>query len=264
MSDGTQDHEMLDDVAVYALGVLPPAEAQRVREHIDSCRQCAQEYALLRPAAAAVAVSATTSDAAAGPSALLKPRIMQAIRAQAAPPPADSSAQTQSRAARPPVWPAYLVAAACFVIAIISSMWNVALIGQLKQSQSELSSISSRSTSLARNLAEERATLSDLLDTNAKHFASGDSEVVTHGSRLYLTMRALPEPPRGKVYQAWTLAKGAKRVAPSSTFVPDAGGVAVIALPADARSTAAVAVSIEPEGGSKQPTTKPILLVPLT
>lgn len=264
MSDETV-HEMLDDVAVYALGSMPAAEAKRVREHIDSCAECAREYALLAPAAAAIAASASTEgDASTCPSTLLKPRIMQAIQAQARPPAPSNVAQLPSRSARPPVWPAYLVAAACFVIALISSMWNVALIGQLKQAQGELASVTSRSTSLARDLAGERATVADMVDSNAKHYASGDDEVVASGSRLYLAMRSLPEPPRGKVYQAWTLAKGAKRVAPSSTFVPDGRGVAVIPLAVDARNTAAVAVSVEPEGGSKQPTTKPILLVPLT
>jgi len=77
-------------------------------------------------------------------------------------------------------------------------------------------------------------------------------------------MRDLPPPPRGKVYQAWTLPKGSKDMAPSVTFEPDSQGVAIVALPADARITTAVAVSVEPEGGSKQPTSKPVLVVPLT
>ncbi|MBV8490998.1 MAG: anti-sigma factor [Candidatus Eremiobacteraeota bacterium] len=258
MSNVAHTPEMLDDVAVYALGALPLAAAKRVREHIDACDECAQEYALLAPVTSAVGASAsTTGSDASCPGALLKPRIMATIRAHAAP-------QPPVRFARPPVWPAYLVAAACFAIAILASIWNVVLAGQLKQAQSELASISSRTTSLARNLSDTRATLSDLLDTSAQHYSAGNGEIVAHGSKLYLAMHALPEPPRGRVYQAWTLAKGAKRVAPSVTFVPDAHGVAVIPLSVDARATAAVAVSVEPEGGSKQPTTKPILLVPLT
>lgn len=52
------------------------------------------------------------------------------------------------------------------------------------------------------------------------------------------------------VYQAWTLAKGAKTVQPSMTFIPDV-------------RTALVAVSVEPTGGSERPTTKPIAAVPL-
>jgi anti-sigma-K factor RskA len=76
-------------------------------------------------------------------------------------------------------------------------------------------------------------------------------------------MHDLPALPAGKVYQAWTLPKGSKTMAPSVTFVPDARGVAVVSVPADARVTNVVAVSIEPEGGSKAPTSKPVLVVPL-
>jgi anti-sigma-K factor RskA len=85
--------------------------------------------------------------------------------------------------------------------------------------------------------------------------------VLTHGDRLYLAMHGLPAPPRGRVYQAWTLAKGAKSVAPSVTFTPAGGGIAVVRLPEAATTIAAVAVSVEPEGGSKQPTTTPIAMV---
>ncbi len=252
---------MLDDVAVYALGTLPPAAAMRIRGHIASCSTCAQEYARLKPAASAVGFSAeTTGDASVCPSALLKPRIMAKIRSE-------GSAAASPRTGAPvrhAVWPAYLVAAACLAIAIVTSVWNVAVTGQLRQVQQEVARATTRSRSLAQTLADERATVSDLLATDARHYVQGNGEVVARGSRLYVTMHDLPEPPRGKVYQVWTLPKGTKTMVPSSTFVPDAHGVAVVALAPDARSTAVVAVSVEPEGGSKRPTTKPILVVPLT
>ncbi|HEX8807028.1 MAG TPA: anti-sigma factor, partial [Candidatus Aquilonibacter sp.] len=67
----------------------------------------------------------------------------------------------------------------------------------------------------------------------------------------------------GKVYQMWTLAKGATKVAPSVTFVPDRTGNALVAVPADPATTAETAISVEPTGGSKQPTTKPIAIIPI-
>ena len=272
MNDAPQ-HDMLDDVAVYVLGALPPADAARVRAHLITCAECREEYARLKPVAGLIGTSASTQgDAATCPSTLLKPRVMQQIRAQARPPAktAEPLRQPQTPAARrslpprSPVWPAYLVAAACVAITILSSAWNIGLMGQLKQSQNDIARLQQRSTALARNLAEQRATVSDLFSADSKHYTYGDSDVIARGPRLYVTMRNLPEPPHGKVYQAWTLAKGAKKVAPSSTFVPDAHGVAVIPLPADARTVAAVAVSVEPDGGSKQPTTKPIVIIPLS
>jgi cell division protein FtsB len=156
-------------------------------------------------------------------------------------------------------WPAYLVAAACFAIALISSIANISLLGQIRQQQRELASLSERSTALARNLANVRVVLFDVLDTRAHHYQIGNGEVITRGSRIYLALRALPEPPRGKVYQAWTLAKGSTKVLPSPTFLPDARGAALVVLTADARTTAEVSVTLEPDGGSKEPTSKPLM-----
>jgi anti-sigma-K factor RskA len=156
------------------------------------------------------------------------------------------------------------VAAACIAIAIVSSMWNVALTGQVKQLQQEAERNSQRSETLARALADQRTTLSDLLGSDAKRYVQSNGEVVTRGNRAYIAMHDLPAPPHGKVYQAWTLPKGGSKMVPSLTFVPDAHGVAVVALPPDARAMSVVAVSVEPEGGSKQPTSKPILVVTLT
>jgi anti-sigma-K factor RskA len=77
-------------------------------------------------------------------------------------------------------------------------------------------------------------------------------------------MDALPPPPRGKVYQAWTLRAGATRMSPSVTFVPNRSGVAVVPVPVDASGIAAVAVSVEPDGGSKQPTSTPTFVLKLS
>ncbi|MGB8966179.1 MAG: zf-HC2 domain-containing protein, partial [Candidatus Cybelea sp.] len=79
--------EMLDGVAAYALGVLPPDEAAAVASHLQTCAECREEYRLLRPAVTAVAYSAETcADADSGAliaSPLLKARVMKEVRAGA-------------------------------------------------------------------------------------------------------------------------------------------------------------------------------------
>ena len=47
-------------------------------------------------------------------------------------------------------------------------------------------------------------------------------------------------------------------MAPSMTFMPSDRDETIVRLPESAETVAAVAVSVEPAGGSKQPTTKPI------
>jgi Anti-sigma-K factor rskA len=156
-------------------------------------------------------------------------------------------------------WPAYLVAAACFAIALISSIANISLLGQVKQEQRENAILAERSTALARSLVHERTALFDVLDTHARHYQMGDGEVITRGSRIYIALHSLAQAPHGKVYQAWTVAKGSTKPAASPTFLPDAGGVAFVVLSADARSTTAVSVTLEPDGGSREPTGKPLM-----
>lgn len=254
--------ELLDSVAAYALGVLSPAEAAEVRAHLPTCAACRAEYEALRPAVTAVAYSAEScadSDSgAAVASPMLKARIMKQVRAEAASKPARAT------------WPAYALAAACLALAIVSTLGNFSLRNQLRIAQTEIAAQlrqnarqAEQNTRQARQNAEQSQTIADFTASNASRYRFGNGEVVAHGPRLYLAMRALPAPPPGKVYQAWTLPKGSKKMAPSLTFRPALSGVTVIRLPESAERVAAVAVSVEPEGGSKQPTSAPIAVTQL-
>lgn len=246
--------DYLDDVAVYALGALPPADSARVRARIETCALCAQELRALQPAAAAIGAAAAME----GPSELLKTRIMRQVRT-------DAVANARPRAATQKllVWPAYLVAAACLAFAIISTLVNLSLVGQLKSDQNGLAQARLSTRGLAQSLAMERSTLADLMSPNAVRFPVNDGEVVRLHNKLYLTLHDVPMPPQGKVYQAWTQTKGATTMTPSVTFIPDRHGIAIVSLPIAAANIGAVAVSVEPDGGSKAPTTKPILVTAL-
>ncbi|HET9029275.1 MAG TPA: anti-sigma factor [Candidatus Aquilonibacter sp.] len=246
---------MLDDVAVYALGSLPPADAQRVREHLETCPQCRAEYEALAPVTAAVARSAeacsSESEGAVVASPLLKARIMREVRA--------TSAQPAAPVRRTPVvWPAYLAAAACFVLAIGLGISNLSLTRHLHQVELAQKSANEH-PAVAAAVTDERA-LADLVNAGAKRYPVPGGEIVSSNNRLYIAMHDMPEPPKGKVYQAWTLPKGSKTMVPGQTFTPDKRGIAIVALRPGASTTHAVAVSIEPPGGSKAPTSSPVVL----
>jgi anti-sigma-K factor RskA len=240
----TSHDELLDNVAAYALGTLPPGEAAAVAEHLTTCKECREEYRLLRPAVTALAYSAEAcADASSGSAAspLLKARIMRQVRSEAA---------TSSRpVTSAPNWPAYLLAAACLALAILTGAWNLSLRDRLN-----------RDEALA---TQQQQTIADFVAPDSQRHPFKHGEVLMRGQRLYIAMHDMPMPPHGKVYQAWTLAKGAKHVAPSKTFMPNSTGMTVVPLPEAATTLAAVAVSIEPEGGSEQPTSKPIAVVAL-
>jgi len=256
---------MLEDVAVYALGALPSEQAKAVREHLATCAECRAEYKRLKPAVDAVAYSAEACpDAASGavvPSPRLKARIMDQVRKNAAP---RLSNVGEMRAVRPIVWPAYAVAAACLAIALVTTAFNISLNENVRSSKSQIAQLDNQAKMLHRKIAAQSTELADLTSTDSQHYAVEDGEVVRHGNRLYIAMQSMDMPPRGKVYQAWIVRKGGTQMTPSVTFMPDRSGVAVIHVPVQAAQVAEVAVSMEPDGGSKQPTSKPTFVVKLS
>lgn len=205
--------------------------------------------------------------AAAGavPGSRLKQSIMGRVRADAfRSRAAKRPAAAPLRSARPIVWPAYLVAAACLAIALVTSITNISMSGQLRREQMRLAQASGRSRELARGVAKQQQMLADLVSVRSQRYAVPHGEVIRRGAHVYLAMSGMPMPPKGRVYQAWTLHAGAERMSPSLTFVPNRNGTAVVALPVDGKAIVAVAVSAEPNGGSKQPTSVPAFVVKLS
>ena len=244
--------DMLEMVALFAVGALNKREARQVAVHLHGCTECQHEYNYLEPA-----VTATATSAEKGPEATtcarMKARIMRAV--------APSSQKAPKTSAR--VWPAYLATAASLLFALATTIANIALNGQLREAQIHVNELHAQLATTSRNGAAQRAMLADLVAGDAKHFAVPGGEVIRRGDHVYLAMRSLPAPPKGHTYQAWILAVGAKAVTPSIRFVPSAAGIAVISLPEHASAINAIAVSIEPDGGSKAPTTKPLFIQPI-
>jgi hypothetical protein len=246
--------DTIDSIALLALGVLPEAEARAVAEHAKDCAECRAEYAELRTAADALGYDAELGSSFAGADAArLKSRVMDAVRASSAAPPRASTAAKvialpdRAAAARDRrLWFAYAAAAAALLFAIVTGANDVAV-------RQRLAANATRDTQLA-----------DVVAPGSKHFSVPQGEVVTSGGHVYLALRGLAEPPAGKVYQAWTLQRGEKAVAPSITFSPDPSGVTIVELPEPATNLAAVALSVEPAGGSKAPTSKPAFIRPLS
>ena len=254
--------ELLDMVAVYALGSLSSSEAGVVRAHLKKCPECVAEYAALRPAVNALAISAEACESPATgatyPSELLKARVMKTVRAES-----DRSTERPRRAI---VWPAYVVAAASILLALWATGSNLLVKSQMQSAQEQVAQLSARVKAANSTVAQEKITVADLMNSDSRRFTVPGGEVVLHGERIYIAMHGMPMPPKGHVYQAWMLHAGAKQMTPGATFMPDPehGGVAVVSLPPHATTFAAIAVSIEPEGGSKAPTTKPEFVVKLS
>jgi len=251
--------ELLDAVAVYALGALPKSEAATVRAHLRTCAQCRAEYDSLRPAVDALALSAEAcTDGRTGPvpSQLLKARLLRTVRQESSAP----APRAQGRLS----WPGLVVAAAAIMLAVWTTVSNLMLRSDLSSDRDQLAQLHTQIVGANRRVAAQKIMIADVMNADAKHFPVSGGEVIRRNDRLYIAMHGMPPPPKGHVYQAWTQSNGAQKMSPSITFAPDRSGVALVYVPVNAATIAAVAVSVEPEGGSKAPTTKPEFVVKLS
>jgi hypothetical protein len=208
--------EFTDLVAVLALGALPEAEAERVAAHLTTCDRCRALYAELRPAADFVGYSEEASaklDEVT--SARMKARLMRAVRGE-------ESVAPEVR--RKPSF-GWLAAVAAAIVAVAIGADDIAVRDRAdRTSVAERNALAAQQTQVAALQSESRvsqAHLVALLGPGGKHFAVPQGEVVTNARRVFIALRLAALPP-GKTYQAWTLAKGAKAVAPSVTFSPAA------------------------------------------
>jgi len=76
--------------------------------------------------------------------------------------------------------------------------------------------------------------------------------------RAVLVPDRLPEPGAGKTYQMWYVPPQGNPVSAGLL-----AGTAPTLLEGSGQDAAAVALSVEPTGGSPQPTTTPVLVIPL-
>ena len=257
-----------DLAAAYALGALSPDEVSRFEAFLATSPATQQEVAELREVAALLALG--QSDTA--PSADLRDRVMARVGGKAVPisRPAVTPTATAPSVSRRRVQPLYWGALAASILAAVALGWSSA---QLKQEVASLrQTLASTEASLAerqQRLEEREATLNSIFEPSVKLYqltASGDPEpsiqlfwdqqrntAIIHGFRLKPV-------PGGREYQLWFIKDG--KPVPSVTFKPESTGharVEKIPVPAGGALSAA-AITVEPEGGSQQPTSTPILV----
>ena len=87
------------------------------------------------------------------------------------------------------------------------------------------------------------------------------AEMVRAGETGTLRLANLHQLPAGKVLQAW-VQRGKQVVSAKALFVPNSDGTATATID-DMQGVNTVMVTAEPRGGSVQPTSAPIVAVPI-
>lgn len=239
-------HSEMDELyELYLMGVLEPDQAAEVALHLS--RNCEYCTARLQDASIVLASLATITELRPAP-----PQLRERVLAMA----------TRNGPTKVSRWP--LAFALALAAAVAFLFWGLTERGSLGRVLDQMKQVT-------RQRNELRAALAILSESDTRTVKFGATQTEPHG-RVFVSQTGgvvflgsrLPQLATGKTFELWLVpAKGNPQGA--GLFTTNAQGIAVNVLaqsinPAD---FAAVAVSIEPDGGSPQPTSKPILVVPL-
>ncbi|MFB7267769.1 anti-sigma factor [Streptomyces nojiriensis] len=235
--------------ALYALDALDPAERAEFDAHLTGCDGCREDVADFLATAARLAASAAQA-----PPAAMKQRTMTAAdHVRQLPPhlPATSPLAVRGalrRKALPVALAASLVAAASFAgLAAWQNQENRQLEQRARQVEQRLGAVGGV---LA---APDARTVHGRADNGAlTTVVASDRQ-----DKAVFTATGLPAPAPGKTYQLWLAHDGT--MSPAG-FIHRDGTVLIDGNTADAD---ALGLTLEPAGGSPQPTTTPVLLMTL-
>jgi len=218
--------EINELLAAYALDALDEREQAGVDDHLRSCRRHDEALAEHRSVVERLAPERA-------PSPELRARLLDAFDAEVAAQeprrPVPLSVMRRIAERRPLFWPA--AAAALLVMAVGLAAWGLVLQLDSGQSGAELTAFAGE--------------------------AGSGRLIYLPDDQIAVVQLELPPADADHAYQAWGVFDGETL---SLGLVPDTG---IAAFRHDLSAAQAVAVSVEPLGGSDQPTTDPVLVAAL-
>ncbi len=232
----------------YALDALDELERARFEQHLAECEDCRAEVAELRETAALLAETVATP-----PPASLRDSVLAGISqvrplAPEVPPATPATASTVEPASRRP-WIPLLVAAALALIvgvgAAVTQPWAD------EAPQGDLTA------------AEEVLQAPDAEEVFLDLGEAGRATVVRSKAedRAVIVTEDMVSAPEGKDYELWFQTPDEAMV-PAGLMEDDPDQTVVLDGPA--ADAIAVGITVEPDGGSPEPTTEPIALFDLT
>ncbi|MFE6188910.1 anti-sigma factor domain-containing protein [Streptomyces sp. NPDC056465] len=234
----------------YALHALPEDERLAFERHLGACEACAQEVRELTATAARLGLAVS----AAAPPALRDRVLRDITTVRQEPPPHGRGSRSGASPGRTGRWSRYALAA-CLAAA--------AALGGVAVWQNQVAQDAQQETARAQQHNEEVAKVLTAPDatTRAADLGSGARGTVVVSQSVdravFLTSDLAP-PPGGKVYQLWFDDGGTMRSA--GLMNPSAKDDAVL-LDGPVGRASGMGITVEPAGGSEQPTSAPVALV---
>jgi anti-sigma-K factor RskA len=255
----------------YALDAIDRgAERERFTHHMNGCQSCASEVRGFSEVATALAFAATLE-----PPPAMRAEVLAAVaRTRQLPP----EIKTHARPRRTRTWVPWVpwlsgvVATAAVVIAVLFGFAQ-------SHTQQELNQARAQATSLAAIEARTMQELDQARNQNqvlaaimaaphvrvlSQRSTSGGVAIVLLASvrhQLIVTTSGLPRLPAGKVYQLWLI--GPVKIVSAGLLPPAKSGQTAPVIASGLVPGDKLGLTVEPAPGTKQPTTTPIIDLPV-
>jgi anti-sigma-K factor RskA len=235
------DHERFDELKhAYVLGALSEGERRELEEYLAAHPGRQPEIDELGSVAGLLALSPQEQD----PPPRLRRNIMSVVEAEARRPAASRRAWYAGIMELLRLRNLTLGAAVLFVIGLFS--WNMVLQGEVQNLQGQVDN--RQENPVSRMVALE--------GTGAAQEVQAEVMILEE-NRAVLMVENMPPAPEDRTYQVWVIEGDDPQ--PSALFDPREQPVAAV-VEDPLNEADAIAVTVEPEGGSPQPTTDPMLI----
>ena len=251
----TVHEQFADDLALYALGSLEAEAVSSLESHLNECAACRQELARLQGDMALLAL-ATSGPA---PPQRARQRLLKSLAREP---------RTLRTVFMRPRWWTLAPMFASLVLAVFAIMlWK-----ENVRQRDRLEAVKADATQNQATLEEAKHLLALLTDPSAMHvtLVAAPSKPQPEGKAIYMPQNGalvfmasnLAPLPAQKTYQLWLVPMRGEKPMPAGMFTPDPRGNAMLMMPPMSPGVQAqtFAVTIEPAGGSPNPT-MPMVLV---
>jgi anti-sigma factor RsiW len=242
----THDHDRYtEDLAPYVLGALPPVEAKSLEEHLRSCDECEQEIEHLRMGVAVLGRSVETVE----PPPSLREKLMRKVEEDSGREGARTAVSSTRTRHWTKLWTGWkttsrafgpATAAAASVFLVLGGLAGWLLHDAQRPAPRTVAAVVDR-----ERLPEARGRLA----------VSEDGEVV-------LRLAGLPDLGARRNYEVFIRRDG--EVTRGPVFGPSESGACVIGVPGRLEGVEAVLVTRERAGGTRSPTEKPVVEIPIS
>lgn len=245
--NGGEHDSRLEEAAAFALGALDPERIEDFKEHLEGCRRCQEELRRLAPAVRALPEAVEPHS----PPPALKERLMAEVRADA-----EAEGTAPARTEGPPGRGAPGGGFANWLDGL--------RIGNL--SWKPLAGLALAILVVAGGIGYAVGNgggggNTHTWELKAEENAGIAATVVREGQKGEIRLTGVEQLPKGKVLEAWVEREGKVEPVPA-LFAPDKAGNASTTIE-DLNDVSVVMVTREPAGGTKKPTAKPLVTVPL-